>query len=122
MYKQGLKVKGIYLPLLIFVFHININMDKFDRNEPESGQRKATEDNWWRPAFLMFSRFFGWIIFPPLVGSVIGMWLDKKYGTDPWLFIGSVGVTFIFSITGLVKNALREFKKIEELNKKDDRK
>lgn len=97
-------------------------MKNEDRDELEISAKKRAEDNWWRPAFVMFSRFFGWIIFPPLIGAGIGMWLDKKYNSEPWLFLASVGAAFIFAMIGLVKNAVKELKKLENLNKKDDRK
>lgn len=109
------------IAFVCFDFYIN-NMKKEERNESESGAKKRLDENWWRPAFVVFSKFFGWIIFPPLIGAKIGMWLDKKYDSEPWLFLVSVGVAFILAMIGLVKNATKEFKKLDNLNKKDARK
>lgn len=78
-----------------------------------------TENPWWQPAILMFSRLSGWIIGPVILGIIIGKWLDKKYGTDPWLFLLSIGIFFIISMVGVVRDAMREMKKIEKENNKD---
>ncbi len=80
-------------------------------------------DAWWRPALMMLGRFLGLIIFPVLVGVMVGMYLDKKYNTEPWLFLASVGAAFVVSMIGLARNTLKEFRKIEkqikEYNKSD---
>lgn len=73
---------------------------------------------WWQPALLMFARLSAWIIAPVLIGVFAGKWLDKKYGTAPWLFLASVGIAFIISMVGVVKNAMEEYKKIDKENKK----
>ena len=48
----------------------------------------------------------------------LGKWLDEKYGTKPWLFLLCVGVAFIISSIGIVKEALEAMKKVEEEEKK----
>ena len=45
--------------------------------------------------------------------AFLGKWLDQKFGTDPWLFLGTIAFCFFVSMYGLVVNALKEFKKIE---------
>jgi F0F1-type ATP synthase assembly protein I len=50
---------------------------------------------------------------------MIGKWLDQRYSSDPWLMIISLAFFFLISMFGIVKNALKEFKKIEEEAKKD---
>lgn len=55
-----------------------------------------------------------WIVGPVLVGILVGKILDQKFKTDPWLFLISVGVCFLVSMFGLIRNALKEFKSIEE--------
>lgn len=79
-----------------------------------------TENNqgpWWQPGLLTFARLSGWIGGPVIVAVFVGKWLDKKYGTEPWLFLGSVGVAFAVSMFGIVKDALREMKRIDEESK-----
>jgi len=70
----------------------------------------------------LLSNITAWIVGPVLVGVFLGKWLDQKFNTDPWLFLASVGFCFLVSIFGLVKSALREFKKIEEDYQKDEKK
>ncbi len=60
-----------------------------------------------------------WIVGPVLIGLMIGKWLDQRYSSDPWLMIISLAFFFLISMFGIVKNALKEFKKIEEEAKKD---
>ncbi|MFZ4648241.1 MAG: AtpZ/AtpI family protein [Patescibacteria group bacterium] len=60
-----------------------------------------------------------WIVGPVLLGLVIGKWLDRKYSSDPWLLIISLAFFFVISMFGIVKNAMKEFKKIEEEAKKN---
>ena len=70
----------------------------------------------------LLSNITAWIVGPVIVGVFLGKWLDQKFNTDPWLFLASVGFCFLVSIFGLVKSALREFKKIEEDYQKDEKK
>lgn len=62
-----------------------------------------------------------WIVGPVFVGAFIGKMLDEKYQTEPWLFLASVGVCFLISMFGLIKNALREFKRIENESKDNEK-
>lgn len=56
----------------------------------------------------------GWIAFPVIIGLYLGKYLDKKFGTEPWLFIIIIAGSFVVSMYGLLVNAQREFKKIEK--------
>jgi F0F1-type ATP synthase assembly protein I len=62
----------------------------------------------------MFAKLSGWIALPVIAGAFLGKWLDKKYGTEPWLFLGSVGAAFLISMVGLVVEAKREFRRIDK--------
>lgn len=89
-----------------------------------SANKQKEEKAWWAFALGMLGRFAGWIIFPVFIGAGAGMWLDKKYNSEPWLFLASVGIAFIFSIAGLLRNTLKEFKRIEKeygRGKRDDK-
>ena len=70
----------------------------------------------------MFVRMSVWIVGPVLLGTLLGSWLDKRFGTEPWLFVSTVGLAFFFSMFGLVKNVIIEYKKIEkEINSKNSK-
>jgi F0F1-type ATP synthase assembly protein I len=69
---------------------------------------------WWQPGMLLFARLSGWIGGPIIVALFVGKWLDKKYNTEPWLFLASVGVAFLISSYGIVRDTMRERKRIEK--------
>ena len=69
---------------------------------------------WWQPGIILFARLSGWIGGPVLVAIFLGKWLDQKYGTEPWLFLLSVGIAFGVSTFGIIKDSLAELKRIEK--------
>ena len=69
---------------------------------------------WWQPGMLLFFRLSGWIGIPVLIGVVVGKWLDRKYGTEPWLFLLSVGLMFIISMVGMIRDAMKAIKEIDK--------
>ncbi|MFA5130905.1 MAG: AtpZ/AtpI family protein [Patescibacteria group bacterium] len=77
----------------------------------------------WALALKVMAKLSGWIAFPVIIATFLGKWLDKKFGSEPWLFLGTVGLAFIVSMYGLIINALQEFKKIDAeyaKNKKEE--
>jgi len=68
----------------------------------------------WDLALKVMANVSGWIAFPVIIGLFLGRWLDNKFGTAPWLFLGTIGVSFTVSMYGLVINALKEFKLVEK--------
>lgn len=76
----------------------------------------------WALALKVMVKLSSWIAFPIIIATFLGQWLDKKFGTEPWLFLGTVCFAFLISMYGLIVNALSEFKKIDKEytdNKKD---
>lgn len=78
------------------------------------------DKNWWQPAVAVFLRMSGWVAAPVLIGAFVGSWLDERAGTEPWMFLGSVGVAFLISITGLVMEAGKEIRKAGGAEKKEN--
>lgn len=66
----------------------------------------------------LFLRLSGWIGGPIVVAVFLGKYLDKRYGTEPWLFLATVGIAFVVSMIALIKIGFEEFKKIEKESKK----
>jgi hypothetical protein len=83
---------------------------------------KQSKAAWWSAPMQMFLRISGWIAMPLIISLFFGQWLDQKFSTAPWLLIACSGVAFVTSIYGIVSNARREFKKIEDENKKNPEK
>lgn len=84
-------------------------------NEKKENRTKA----WWQPALMMFGRLSAWIVAPVLFGTFVGKWLDAKEGTEPFFLVSAVGISFLFSMVGLVKETMKEYKRIEEDDKKN---
>ncbi len=86
---------------------------------------KIEKDNqkapWWQPGLVLFFRLSGWIAGPVIIAVFFGKWLDKKYDTEPWLFLLTVGIAFFFSMFGIVHDSLKEIKKIEAASKKEEK-
>lgn len=87
--------------------------------EDKKQEDKRDDKAWWQPAIIIFARLSGWIIAPVLIGAFAGKWLDKKYGTEPWLFLAATGFSFLISMIGLIIEAKKEFGKIEKMGEKD---
>jgi F0F1-type ATP synthase assembly protein I len=68
---------------------------------------------WWQPALLIFGRLSAWIAAPLLLAFFVGQWLDKRYGTEPWFFLGLSVLAFTVSMIGLVRVAAEEYAKID---------
>lgn len=68
---------------------------------------------WWRPALIMFSQVSGWIVGPIIVATLLGKYLDKKFHTHPYFFIGLMVVSFTLSMVKIVKVTSQQIKKIE---------
>ena len=75
---------------------------------------KLVDKQYWVESLRIFSRLSVWIVFPAILGALLGKWLDKKYNSSPRWFLIVIGLSFIFSMIALVKNTLEEYKKIEK--------
>jgi len=81
-------------------------------------RKDSGESPWWQPGLILFFRLNSWIVAPLIIAIFIGKFLDKRYNTDPWLFLLSIGLAFVFSIWGIIRDSLREMKKVEKEEKK----
>lgn len=68
---------------------------------------------WYMPAIKMGADVSIWIAGPIIIALFVGKWLDKKYDSDPWFFIGLTVVAFIISIGGIMKILMKYLKDIE---------
>lgn len=92
-----------------------------DLKNHKNGTSKEDQSNipWWQPSVILFTRLSGWIGGPIIIALFVGKWLDNKYDSEPWLFLLSVGVAFVVSSFGIVKEASEAMKKISEEATKD---
>jgi len=73
---------------------------------------------WWQPGLMLFTKLSGWIAGPVIVAVFLGKWLDRRYDTEPWLFIITVGVAFVLSSFGIMRDSTKEMKRIDQENRK----
>ncbi|MEI7498100.1 MAG: AtpZ/AtpI family protein [Candidatus Falkowbacteria bacterium] len=69
---------------------------------------------WWQPGLFLFFKLSSWIVTPILLAVFFGKALDRHFGTEPWLFLLTVGIAFVFSMVALVIQSTREIKRIEQ--------
>jgi F0F1-type ATP synthase assembly protein I len=63
----------------------------------------------------------GWIAAPIIIALFLGKYLDNKYQTEPWIFLGLTALSFVISCVGIVRITIKYTKKIEsELKEKQD--
>ena len=77
----------------------------------ENKQKKVA---WWQPALEVGTQITGWIAAPIILALFIGRWLDKKYDSEPWLFLGSMLLAFIITSIGIARVTIGYIKKIEK--------
>jgi len=83
-------------------------MDKLPQQSP-----------WWGPGLTVFAEVTGWIAVPVVGALYLGRFLDEKYNTDPWFFLGLTALSFIITSYGIVKLATRFIREAElEVKKK----
>lgn len=87
-------------------------------------KKDKQENPWWQPGMLLFGRLSGWIAGPIVAALFIGKWLDKRYDSEPWIFLASVAIAFIISSVGIVRESKIVMNKIieDEKKKKNGRK
>ena len=67
----------------------------------------------WKIGLYLFSQLTAWIAVPVILAVFLGRWLDNKYDSSPWLFLITVGIAFVISNIGIVKQSLKTMKEIE---------
>ena len=77
----------------------------------------------WGPAVEIFSEVSTWIAGPIIVALIVGKYLDSRFGTKPWIFLGLTLFAFLMSSFGIVKVVGKYMKKIasEDKDKNDNR-
>lgn len=95
---------------------------KNEKKDPDALLNRAegnkTKAPWWQPSLVLFFKLSGWIAGPVIVAVFLGKWLDRRYGTEPWLFLVTVGIAFFLSSFGIIHDSIREIKRIEREEKR----
>ena len=88
-------------------------------NKNDKNGSNAENNYWWSQGLILFARFSSWIIAPVLLGVFLGRWLENKFGGGQFIFLATVGVSFLISMAGLVLETTKEYRRIEEESKKN---
>ena len=74
---------------------------------------------YFRDALIAFGRMSGWVAGPVVFALFLGKWLDRVYGTEPYLFIAVIGFGFFVSVFGILRETKRYIRTVEEKDKKN---
>ena len=80
----------------------------------EQSQPKA----YWQAGLMVFGQVTGWIVGPIVLALVIGKWLDQRWQTSPWFFLGLSAVAFAITAWGIVRLGKKYIKEAEEASQK----
>ena len=64
----------------------------------------------------LLSSIPGFLVVPPVVGALAGMWLDKRFHTAPWLLL----VFLVLGFGSGVRLIMRTLKRVSEIQEHDD--
>jgi len=88
-------------------------------SDPKNPKEPDKSRDGWQQALVVFARLSVWIAGPVVLAVFLGKWLDRKYDSDPYLFLAAVGAAFLISMAGLIKNTVEEYKRIEKEAEED---
>lgn len=66
----------------------------------------------------IFSEVSTWIVVPIVAALVFGKMLDRRFGTEPVIFLVLAGLGFMVTCFGIIKIVKNYLKKIKETEKK----
>jgi F0F1-type ATP synthase assembly protein I len=67
---------------------------------------------------MIFANITGWIVAPVVLALILGKYLDKRFLTAPWFFLGLTIAAFFVTIFGILRLLKRYLKEMEEDKKK----
>ena len=82
-------------------------------------QKHNPKEIWWKPAVEIFSAVSSWIVVPLVSALILGKYLDKKWGTEPWIFIALAALGFMTTCVGIYKVMKRYSDKLKNINDGD---
>ncbi|MFZ6036299.1 MAG: AtpZ/AtpI family protein [Patescibacteria group bacterium] len=79
--------------------------------------KQQPDKAWWQPALAVFAEVTGWIVVPIVAALFLGKWLDEKYDSAPWFYLGLTALAFMFTMAGLVRIGTKYIKQVEGTKK-----
>lgn len=68
---------------------------------------------WWKPGVIIFTKVSAAIAIPIILALIVGKYLDARYNTAPWIFLGLTGIAFIISLVVIWRSLSSYMKKLE---------
>lgn len=90
-----------------------MDIDEKNANNSIEGVRSENPSDWWKPGIMVFVKVSTAIALPIIVALFVGKYLDTKFGTTPWMFLGLTFIAFgvsLFSIWKTIKGYLSKLK------------
>ena len=63
----------------------------------------------------LLSSIPGFLVVPPVVGALVGTWLDKRFHTEPWLVL----VFLFLGFGAAVRLIVRTLRRVNEIQERD---
>ena len=79
--------------------------------------QNSIKKKWQSEVIYIFGQVTGLIVTPIIIALIVGKYLDNKYNSQPWFFLGLTALAFFITSFSIIKITLRYLKKIEEENK-----
>lgn len=76
------------------------------------------KNNWWAPGLIIFTKISSFIAIPIIIALFVGKYFDKKYNTEPYIYIICILLAFLSSIFLIWKNSKDYAKILEDKYKK----
>jgi F0F1-type ATP synthase assembly protein I len=77
-------------------------------------EKPKNESPWWREGLISFIKISASISIPIIIALYLGKYLDDKYNTKPWIFLGLTFIAFIISLVSIYISMMKYIKDIED--------
>lgn len=77
----------------------------------EKQENTNTGGPWWKPGMQILGEVSTWIVVPIVLALIFGKMLDKRYETEPVIFLVLAGVGFIITCFGMWRAVKKYIKK-----------
>ncbi len=71
------------------------------------------KEAWWRPAAILFAQMSFWIAGPVIIALFVGKYFDKRFNSEPRIFILCIIIAFMVSAISIVRISKKYIKKLE---------
>ena len=72
---------------------------------------------WWREGLMAFMKVSALIAIPIVISLYLGRYLDSRFNTKPWIFLGLTLIAFIISLMSIYKSMVKYMQDLENKEK-----